>query len=289
MKAALTVCSNGYDPEREAELRKLTEVLFSLGVETVVSPHVFAVSDEYSASDEERAEDLMRFYRDESVDVIFDISGGDLANGVLKYLDYGVIAASDKEFWGYSDLTSVINAVYAKTGKSSVLYSVVNLIRCDGHRQKERFRAYLQGNEAPLFTPEYTFLQGNTLSGIVVGGNIRCFLKLAGTAYWPDLKDKILLLESLGGESGRISTMLNQLDQTGAFQKIAGVVLGTFTEYEKAGLKLSVYDLLKKHIPPQMPVIRTRDVGHGPDDKAVRIGAYYSFGTDTDSKQPQTV
>lgn len=34
------------------------------------------------------------------------------------------------------------------------------------------------------------------MQGIVVGGNIRCLLKLAGTEYWPDMNGKILLLES---------------------------------------------------------------------------------------------
>ena len=40
------------------------------------------------------------------------------------------------------------------------------------------------------------FLQGSKMQGIVVGGNIRCLLKLAGTEYWPDMNGKILLLES---------------------------------------------------------------------------------------------
>ena len=39
------------------------------------------------------------------------------------------------------------------------------------------------------------------MEGIVVGGNIRCLLKLAGTPYWPDMREKILLLESFGGKT----------------------------------------------------------------------------------------
>lgn len=32
-----------------------------------------------------------------------------------------------------------------------------------------------------LFEITYRFIQGREMQGIVVGGNIRCFLKLAGT------------------------------------------------------------------------------------------------------------
>ena len=49
---------------------------------------------------------------------IYDISGGDIANEILPYLDFEVIKNSGKRFWGYSDLTTVINAIYEKTGKN---------------------------------------------------------------------------------------------------------------------------------------------------------------------------
>ena len=85
----------------------------------------------------------MKFYRDEEIKGIFDVSGGDLANGVLPWLDYETIAKSGKMFWGYSDLTTVVNAITAKTGKPSVLYQIRNLIYQDGEEQKCRFRSCL--------------------------------------------------------------------------------------------------------------------------------------------------
>ena len=45
--------------------------------------HIYAKKDSFSGTDQERADDLMRFYQDDSIDAIYDISGGDLANGVL--------------------------------------------------------------------------------------------------------------------------------------------------------------------------------------------------------------
>ncbi|MCR5273716.1 MAG: LD-carboxypeptidase [Lachnospiraceae bacterium] len=272
MKVGIAVCSNGQRKEWNIQNEKLVGVLKSMGIEAVLSPHIMAKVDEFSGTDEERANDLMRFYEDESIDAIYDISGGDLANGVLKYLDFDVIARSDKMFWGYSDLTTIINAIYTMTGKASILYQVKNLVYYDAKLQQKRFADYLAGNKMPLFDLNYSFLQGKSMEGIVVGGNIRCLLKLAGTKYWPDMNGKILLLEALSGEAGQVAAMLTQLDLMGVFDQVSGVLLGTFTNYEKADLKLSVYDLLKMHINDSLPVAVTKEIGHGYDSKAIVIG-----------------
>ena len=56
----------------------------------------------------------MSAYRDPEVKMIFDLSGGNLANDVLPFLDYSIIENSDKLFVGYSDLTCIINAILCK-------------------------------------------------------------------------------------------------------------------------------------------------------------------------------
>lgn len=277
MRVGLSACSNGHSKERMYQIDDLKTVLGELGIEAETAPHVAAIVDEFSGTDEERAGDLMRFYKDDSISAIYDISGGDLANGVLKYLDFDVIANSDKLFWGYSDLTTVINAIYTMTGKQSVLYQVKNLVYQEAELQKERFRAFLAGYSSPLFDIKYEFLRGRSMEGVLVGGNIRCFTKLAGTRFWPDLNEKILFLESYGGGSGQIATLLTQLEQLGVFDQVAGIMLGTFTFYENANFQKSVYDLLKMHTRESLPVAMTRDVGHGSDSKAIVLGKRVKF------------
>lgn len=272
MKVGIVACSNGQRKEWKEQNEQLVDVLNIMGIETVLSPHIMSKTDEFSGTDEERAADLMRFYEDDSIEAIYDISGGDLANGVLKYLDFDVIANSGKRFWGYSDLTTVINAIYTMTGKSSVLYQVKNMVYSEADVQRKRFEDYLSGNRASLFDFNYEFLQSNHMEGIVIGGNIRCLLKLAGTKYWPDMNGKIFLIESLGGESGQIATLFTQLEQIGVFDQVSGVLLGTFTNYEKADLELSVYDLLKMHVSSSLPVATTTEIGHGHDSKAIVVG-----------------
>lgn len=128
-----------------------------------------------------------------------------------------------------------------------------------------------------LYQIPYKFYQGKTVEGIVVGGNIRCFLKLAGTEYFPDVTDKILLLEARSGNPAQIVTYFAQLEQLGVFKKVKGILLGTFTQMEREQPVPAVYSLLKRYINEELPVVKTEYIGHGEDSKAIQIGKKYKF------------
>lgn len=277
-KIGIVGCSNGWEKRKETKIRRLEEILLSMHLIPVFSPYIFERGSVESGSAEERAGALMDFYRDDSVKGIFDISGGDIANGVLPYLDYEVIAACDKQFWGYSDLTTVINAIYTKTGKASVLYQIRNLLYDFGTLQQANFRSAIFGEKDELFRFPYEFYQGKEMEGIIVGGNVRCFLKLAGTEYFPETEDRILLLESLGGTVPQVLTYFSQLQQLGVFERVKGILLGTFTQMEQEKCEPSVWELLRRFVNPALPVARTAYIGHGADSKAILVGEYRKFG-----------
>ncbi len=267
-KAAITACSNAQQSQNRPQIEELSVYLRSIGIEPVISSCIYSDDSVFSGTPRERGAQLMKMFMDPEIEEIYDISGGDVANQILDELDYEAIAASKATFWGYSDLTTVINAIYTMTGKESVLYQVKNMVR-GNHiaAQRERFRSRTE-----LFTPFVTFAQKSAMKGVVVGGNIRCFLKLAGTRYFPDLQDKILLLESLGGEVPQMSTYLAQLGQIGAFDKVNGVLLGTFTTMEKDHCTPDIITLVKEACGPEMPIAKTAEIGHGDDSKAIVIG-----------------
>ena len=106
----------------------------------------------------------------------------------------------------------------------------------------------------------------------MLGGNIRCLLKLAGTQYWPDFTGKPLFLECNGGEVPQIVAYLNQLSQIGVFCQISGILLGTFSRMESRGLHPTVEELLLRMIRPELPVAKTFQIGHGSDSRCLMIG-----------------
>lgn len=270
-KIGIVACSNALQEAQEEQISKLNQILLHKNITPVFSGCIYAKDSVFSGKAQERAEAVMEFYQREDIEAIFDISGGDLANEVIPYLDFERIAASNKMFWGYSDLTTIINAIYAKTGKESCLYQLRNLIRGAGELQQTWF-------DAPeLYNIQYKFVQGKAMRGVIVGGNIRCLLKLAGTEYWPDMKEKILLLEARGGKVPQMVTYLSQLKQMGVFQQIAGILLGTFTEMEEYQCEPDIVELVKMCAGTDMPIAKTGEIGHSDDSKAIIIGKEAAF------------
>lgn len=276
-KVAIVCCSNGQLADYKEKLMRLYDTLLRTGLFPVFGQYIYVKDSVFSGTAKERADCLMDFYRNGDIEEIFDISGGDIANEILPFLDYDIISRSKTTFWGYSDLTTVINAIYAKTGKKSVLYQIRNLIYGDAKNQISDFRNTVMNGAADLFTFGYEFRQKDHMQGIVVGGNIRCLLKLAGTEYWPDMNGKILLLESLNGEVPQMVTYLNQLKQIGVFDKINGILLGTFTKMEELQSRPTIVDLVKRYAGSDMPVAETREIGHGYTSKAIVIGEKISL------------
>ncbi len=274
-KAAIVCCSNGQAATSETTIKKLQNTLEQIGIIPVFSTFIYEKESVFSGTAKERADSLMHFYQDDTIKAIFDISGGDLANEILPYLDFSIISKSDKLFWGYSDLTTIINAIYTKTQKPSVLYQIRNLIYENSETQIAHFTNTIMesGTQNELFSFAYDFVQKDTMEGIVVGGNIRCLLKLAGTEYFPDMNDKILFLEAYHGAVPQIVTYLSQLKQMGVFDKISGILLGTFTAMESLKHSPTVVDFVKQYAGTNIPIAKTSDIGHGTDSKGIVIGA----------------
>ncbi len=274
-KVGLTACSNGLSTSSRETVEKLTGILNEISLEAVLSEYIYAENSMFQGSGKERAKALTDFYADDEIKAIFDISGGDIANEIIPYLDFDFIKRTKKDFWGYSDLTTIVNALYTKAGKTSVLYQVRNLVYNPEFQKRKFFDSFVNGGNA-LFDFPYEFVQGESMEGVVVGGNIRCFLKLAGTDCFPDLNGKILLLESLGGSVLQMVTYLSQLKMLGAFEKVGGILLGTFTKLEESEGSCCMADLVKEYA-GNIPIAKTRFIGHGTDSYAVRIGAKYKF------------
>ena len=271
-KVAIVCCSNGISRTNKEQIENLKNILNKIGLLPVSSPYLYEKDGLFSGLGKERAEALMDFYRNEEIKAIYDISGGDIANEILPYLDFDIIAKQEKMFWGYSDLTTIINAIYARTGKKSVLYQIRNMLYSYSEIQQKNFANTTLNNTNDLFQFSYEFIQKNQMEGIVVGGNIRCLLKLAGTPYWPDMQNKILLLEARGGELPQMITYLNQLKQMGTFDRINGIILGTFTKLDEVAGEETIINLVKEYTGQEMPIIKTREIGHGMDSKAIIIG-----------------
>ena len=269
-KIALVVCSNGKNIEDKDRLGKLESILVEMGLVPIFTKYIYRDKFGRGAKAQVRAEELMFFYKNKEIKAIFDISGGDIANEVLDYLDYDVIKRNYKPFFGYSDLTTVLNALGSQTNEMNFLYQILNIIESTVIR--DSFENTFMKNEQTLLDVKWKFLQGSSIEGEIIGGNIRCFLKLAGTKYFPEVENKVLFIEGLGTSIKGLVTHLAQLKQIGVFDKISGLLIGTFTKIEKEISVEELFELIQEYIPSSLAVAKTHEVGHAKDSKILKIG-----------------
>ncbi|EOU1741712.1 LD-carboxypeptidase [Clostridium perfringens] len=278
-KIGIISCSNGLSIKNKNIIDELKLNLKSLDIEMVEGDTLYAKEyNLFSGTGEEKARALEKLFLDKDIKMIFDISGGDLANEVLDFLDFNLIKENPKPFFGYSDLTVLLNAIYSQCDLTTYNYQLRNLIGKFKEEQMQNFKASFIDGKEDIFNLDYKWINGSHLEGIVVGGNIRCLLKLAGTKYMPDFKDKILFLESFSGNSAKMVTYITQYKNLGVFNEVKGIILGEFTEMEREDLKPDIVEILKRVIGEiNIPILKTSDLGHGADAKCIPIGKYLIF------------
>ena len=272
-------CSNGLtNNDRSLEMvsslsRKLKD---DFGLETVMGDVLFLDKEtQQTEAPASRAGALLSLYSDASVKAIFDLSGGDLANEILPYLDFEIIKKNPKPYFGYSDNTVIVNAIQAKTGIQNILYNPKVLVSQEEVFQTQALSDLFNQNDADWTN---TFEIGGyrvskQSSPIFVGGNLRCFLKLAGTPYWPELENKVLVLESAGGRYEAMCSGLAQLEQLGAFGKINGMLIGQFTQMALDGKTAAFLAVCRNYAARYgFPVWETDFIGHDDRSKPMRIG-----------------
>jgi muramoyltetrapeptide carboxypeptidase len=224
----------------QAPYQQTQQALRALGFQVREAPNVRARYGHMAGTPAQRASDIHTLFADPGIAGILAITGGSGANRVLPLLDYGLIAANPKFLGGFSDLTALISAVHVKTGlvtfHSPLGRSAWNAFSV-GHFQAVAMQAQahllrntlVQGDDLVPSEGQTTTLRGGTARGRLLGGNLAVLTSLAGTPYMPDLDGAILFLEDVNEYVYRVDRMLSTLMLSGALQRVAGVVLGGFT------------------------------------------------------------
>ncbi|MDE2566113.1 MAG: LD-carboxypeptidase, partial [Burkholderiales bacterium] len=216
------------------------ESLQAMGLQVREAPHLRGRYGSLGGTDAERAGDVNAMFADPAVDGILALGGGNGGNRILPLIDYAAIRRHPKVLGGYSDLTALINAVHQQTGLVT--------FHCPMGASEWNafsvgwFRAALFDAATPTLRNQVepedalvprnhrtTTLRGGRARGPLVGGNLAVLSSMAGSAYWPRFQGAVLMLEEVNEYLYRVDRMLSQLKLAGAFDGLAGVVLGAFT------------------------------------------------------------
>jgi muramoyltetrapeptide carboxypeptidase len=253
-----------------------------LGFQVKVGPNAKSRYGYLAGSDKQRAEDINTMFADDSVDAIMPFRGGWGSNRILDLIDYELIRENPKILVGFSDITSLLMAIYAKVGLVTFHGPVGKSEWTDYTTQ--HFRNILGGQQPDsLEIPEndlckdcselYVISPGKT-TGKLLGGNLSVLAAMMGSEYLPNWENSILFLEDVGEDIYRIDRMLTQLKLNGVLDQISGFFFGQCVNCERSNpYSLTLEQVFDDHIKPLgIPAFSGAMFGHTENMLTLPVG-----------------
>lgn len=254
------------------------------GFKVKFGKYVFENTLGYGTSPEKRAADINWAFKDDEVKAIMCVKGGEDSNTTLDYIDYEMIKKHPKIICGFSDNTSILNAIHEKTGLVTYHGPTFKSLTSweTGYAYKQFIKTFAENTENLIMgEPEdkYTTIQAGQATGELVGGNLSLFTKLVCGKYAVNVQDKILFLEELGFEAApeMVNSNIYNLKQNGVFDRIAGLWIGNYEHPSK----VSIEKIIKNAIGDEykFPIIKSDNFGHIDKKIIIPIGTKAEINT----------
>lgn len=278
----------------EEPITQTREVFQALGFKVKEGAHIRARYGNLAGTDEQRIADIHQMFADPEVQGIVCIRGGNGASRLLDRIDYNLIARNPKVLLGYSDVTALIMAFYAKTGLIS-FHGAVGSSTWTNKLAKafdEQFvQNKLQQYENPLdkgdnlipYNDRITTIRPGIVEGRLIGGNMTLISGLCGSDFLPDFKEAILFLEEVDENIDRVDRMFCQLKNAGILGQIKGFIFGNCTGCKPASGygSLSFQDLFNDYIKPLgIPAYTGARIGHISNQFILPVGVQARMDAD---------
>jgi muramoyltetrapeptide carboxypeptidase len=259
----------------------------SIGLKLSFGKHVKESDDFASSSIKSRVEDLHQAFADKKVKAIITVIGGFNSNQLLSYIDWELIRKNPKIFCGYSDITALNNAIFAKTGlvtysgphyssfgqKLYFDYTLEHFQKClfeqkpivikPAKKWSDDLWFLDQDNRKQISNRGYLVINKGAAQGTIIGANLCTLNLLQGTKYMPKLESTVLFIED-DSESAPHTfdrDLLSLIHQPN-FHKVRAIVIGRFQKASKMSDKLLTQIIKTKKELYQIPIIANVDFGH---------------------------
>lgn len=270
-------------PVDSIRIEKSVNYLEKLGYRTLLGQNVGKSNGYLAGTDEERLQDFHSMFQKKEVEAIFCLRGGYGSGRLLSHINYNLIKKNPKILVGYSDITALQMAIFAKVNMMTFAGPMPTVDMWD------EISPYTEDIFWRMITSDkkigklvnykneklFTLVKGKA-EGRILGGNLALINSLLGTEYFPNMKDKILLFEEVGEAPYRIDRMFNQLKLAKVFAKAKGIVIGQFVDCYVDGNKptLNLNEVIGDYFKNlKIPVIYNFHHGHITNNISIPFGA----------------
>jgi len=244
-----------------------------LKLNTLYSKNSYFTSQDEKKLIENKVSDIKVSFSDNNIQIIIASKGGLFTHKLLNHIDFDTIKNNPKIIIGMSDITSLLNAIYAKTGLITFHSCIFKgfLKGKNEYNMNEFVRILINSGKGvyPKNTPWLTIRKGSG-TGTLVGGNLTSLNFIVGTEYFPKEDNYVLFLEDPSFEikPDTVKKSLLNLKKNGIFNKTNGILVGNYDEF--GTLEKLVLEVTKEF---DFPIIKCDDFGHTYSNTTFAIGA----------------
>ena len=249
------------------------ETIRAEGFEVELGANLFATDGYLAGKAQDRARDLRGFFERRDIDAIFCARGGFGSVQLLPYLSRE-LGSQVKIFVGYSDITILLNWLrqFCQMVTFHAPMVAMDMERGLGEQAWMHFWPVLTGATEAWTLDLGEVIRPGKAQSEMMGGCLSLLVTTLGTPYEIETKGKLLFLEDVGEQPYRIERMLTHLKMAGKLDRLAGVLLGDFTNCDgpaSRGVKEIFSDIFRD---APYPVVMGMRAGHGRENLALPFG-----------------
>jgi len=275
------VCPAGYMPREKAQT--CIDTLEQWGYRVKIGRTLGGPSDNYfSGNDNDRLNDFQQMLDDSGVQAILCGRGGYGLSRIIDRIDFSRFLRKPKWIIGYSDIT-LLHAHIEANFNIATLHAPMAAAFNEGGAEGpyvQSLRQAMAGEKTAYSCPTHPFNRIGQTTAPLTGGNLALLAHLAGTPSATQTEGKILFLEDVGEYLYNIDRMLWQLKRSGRLDRLAGLVIGSFTELKDTTRPFgaTVEEIVREGIKEyNYPVCFGFPVGHDGNNLALKTSVTYTL------------
>ena len=264
------------------DIKKSVKLLEQKGYKVFVHPQTYERLNQSAGNHLQKSLAFQGLWQRDDIKAIWAAGGGNRAMYLLDMINFEKLIDKPKILIGFSDVTALLNAVYAHT-KCITFHGPVfkNIHKC---HEIDHLLSILSGKgDASYPYNEALVIRHGKAEGRLVGGNLSIFQYLPSTLpnnFW---KDSILFLEDCHEELSRIDRMILHLKRAGILANVKALLLGEFTDMPESqrpfGFK---FEEIVSEITEDLniPVVMNLPFGHGKTFYSFPVGGKAEVNTE---------
>jgi muramoyltetrapeptide carboxypeptidase len=275
------ICPAGYMAIEKVQT--CINILQEWGYQVKVGKTVGSDSPNYfSGTDEERLGDFQQMLDDDEMKAVLCARGGYGMGRIIDKIDFSKFKKQPKWIVGYSDITVLHSHLYSNYYISSLHSPMAGAFNDEGYKNEYilSLKNALEGKKLKYSCPVHEFNRKGEAIGELVGGNLALLAHLVGTDSDIKTKGRILFIEDTGEYIYNIDRMLHQLKRSGKLSRLAGLIIGGFTDIKDTERPFgkTVFEIIKDIIKEyDYPVCFDFPVSHTDKNYALKIGVGYKL------------